>query len=216
MIIDNFDAVLESNIFWNSKNFTKGEHCYCVSILKRIKDNKDHELLKITHNIVMDNMLIYKKEDLWDKIEYIKKYCDSFNARAYISLNPVKISRLLKIFTTFCYNDLNITYETPGLLNLVNTNENFCNAAISAEELNYYLIDCDTLIPKEQNQVKQIINLGLKNDIILASFPTLHGIHYITTPFNTSFYHDNLKTMTNISAHCVPNPKVLLYYNSDC
>ena len=161
MIVDNFNAVLESNIFWNSKNFTKGEHCYCVSILKRIKDNKDHELLKITHNIVMDNMLIYKKEDLWDKIEYIKKYCDSFNARAYISLNPVKISRLLKIFTTFCYNDLNITYETPGLLNLVNTNENFCNAAISAEELNYYLIDCDTLIPKEQNQVKQIINLGL-------------------------------------------------------
>lgn len=215
MIIDNFDAVLESNIFWNPEYFKNGEHCYCASILKRIKDNSDHELIKTTHNMVMDNILIYKKEELSNKIEYIKTYCNTFNTRAYISLNPIKISTMLKSFTTFCFNDLTTAYEEPGILNLRNPNEIFNIACTRGEEIHYYLIDCDTLISKEQNQVKQIINLGRNDNIILTSFPTLHGIHYITKPFNVSYYHDNLKTMTNISAHCVPNPRVLLYYNSD-
>jgi hypothetical protein len=215
MIIDNFDKILNSNIFWNPEFFKNGEHCYCVSIMKRIKDKSEHELIKVGHNTVMDNMLIYKKEELTNKIDYIKTYCNTFNTRAYISLNPIRLSTLLKTFTIFCFNDLTIAYETPEMLNLLNTNEIFNSAAIRGEEIHYFLVDCDTLIPKEQNTVKQIINLGRKDNIILESIPTLNGVHYITTPFNISYYHDNLKTMTTISAHCVPNPRVLLYYNSN-
>lgn len=215
MIIDNFDKVLNSNIFWNPEKFKKDKHCYNVTIMKRIKDKSDHEIIKTGSNIIMDNFLVYTPEDLINRGKYIKTYCNTFNTRAYISLNPVKISVLFKILTTFCFNDLNTIYEMPGMLNINSLNEDFNIAGIRAEENYYYLVDCDTLIQKEQNKVKQIINLGRKDDIILTTFPTLNGIHFITTPFNASYYHDNLKAMTNISAHCVPNPRVLLYYNSD-
>jgi hypothetical protein len=76
------------------------------------------------------------------------------------------------------------------------------------------MADCDTLIPEEQRKVRNTINMFYEENKIVGSFPSIQGIHYIIkTPFNVNLYNENVKK-TGISAHCVPNPRVLIYYKS--
>ena len=76
------------------------------------------------------------------------------------------------------------------------------------------MADCDTVIPEEQKKVRNTINMFYDENMIVDMFPTINGIHYIIkSPFNTTLYNETIEK-SGISAHCVPNPRILIYYKS--
>jgi len=212
--VNNIDLILQSNIFWNPNIYISGKHAYCVSLIKRTKDAKDDDVMHINYNFVGDIFLVYSKEELREKMPYIITYCDMYNARAYLTLNPINLSLMYKNLTYLCLSGLNNSYEMPGMENLYNINFFMDSSILKAEVLHYQMADCDTLIPEEQRKVRNTINMFYEENKIVGSFPSIQGIHYIIkTPFNVNLYNENVKK-TGISAHCVPNPRVLIYYKS--
>lgn len=213
-IVNNIDLICQSKIFWNPDVYISGKHAYCVSLIKRIKDRKDDDIMHYTYNFVGDLFLVYSKDELQEKMPYIISYCDMYNARAYLTLNPINLSLMYKNLTYLCLSGLNNSYEMPGMENFYNTNFFMDSSIIKSEVLHYHLADCDTLIPEEQRKVRNTINMFYEENKIVDSFPSIEGIHYIIkTPFNVNLYNENVKK-TGISAHCVPNPRVLIYYKS--
>ena len=213
-IINNIDLICQSKIFWNPDIYKSGKHAYCVSIIKRMKDNMPDDIINLKYNFICDIFLIYDKESLKEKMPYIIKFCDTYNARAYLTLNPVDISLMYKNFTYMCLNGLTKSYEMPGMERFYNGNNFMDTSIINSEVLYYYMADCDTLIPEEQKKVRNTINMFYDENMIVDMFPTINGIHYIIkSPFNTTLYNETIEK-SGISAHCVPNPRILIYYKS--
>jgi hypothetical protein len=217
MIIDNFDIVLNDNkIFWNFQKYEDKEkiyYCYYITIIKRRKDPGNEDFNTIDPNQVLQTFFIYNQKELKEKRDYIIKFCEAFNARAYMSLNPINVTTFLKNLNSIYLDALNTVYKYPDIFHFYNSTKYLINAACIAEKHYYNLIDCDTLIKEEQEQVRSIINLEKDEDLILLIMPTLHGIHFITKLFDKISYNENIKK-TDISAHYIETPKVLLYYKS--
>ena len=70
-IINNIDLICQSKIFWNPDIYKSGKYAYCVSIIKRMKDNMPDDIINLKCNFICDIFLIYDKESLKEKMPYI-------------------------------------------------------------------------------------------------------------------------------------------------
>lgn len=219
MIIDNFELLANLKDFWNfNPNGTGNTHGYSVEILRRNKDQKENDVLKgvtkevFTKKDIIDIFLIYSVEELMDCKEYIIRTCNFYNARAYISVNPINPVHYLKKMIHIYFDALTTIYEYPGSLHFSHQKQHWKYACETGQETFLYMIDCDTFDEKQKNLLEKIINVGSHENKILFTIPTLNGCHYITKPFNASLLEENIK-QNNINAEYKEHPLTLLYFN---
>ena len=219
MLVDNFEVIMDKVLRFNEPGKFPTLF-YAVEIIKRKKDpgnenGKNEELI--------DLFMIYSKADMLKYQEKIKAICQENNARAYIGINATREVDFLRALTNH-YNDALISsYEHPGSVNFRSGEYIWRRCVNKVDDGKYFMIDCDTQDLNDMATVKKIIadcrgasahrgQNGQGEDKIIATIPTLNGMHFVTRHFDTGTYDQEIKK-ANIDASVKKHSLILLYTN---
>lgn len=173
---------------------------FYLQILQRKKENPElgsNSRLIRAYMIDKDHSLTYYQER-------IIRYCNEFNARAYINLSPKsKRSTAIQMLNELanCFRQNNFNY----LQRLWDS-----SAGKNGAIIKHWVIDCDYSDNVNDEVIDEIINFidqkclpeGIK---CITCIPTKNGKHIITTPFDLRRFKD---AYSDIGVH-KNNPTVL-------
>lgn len=167
-----------TNEFENSV-LDESDTYFAIELIRRGKDHPDTPAA----NYHFKNYYIRKPEDLDKYAEEIIKICDLLGLRAYVSVNyksfkQVTLNTIAELAHRITYNDYNKSYAV-----FESCSGSYCNPKNKR-----WIIDIDNCHENnsEVQYIKDIINKVCQpvGDKILYQFPTKHGVHLITTPFD--------------------------------
>ena len=157
----------------------EGDAYFAIELIRRGKDHPDTPAA----NYHFKNYYIRKPEDLDKYAEEIIKICNLLGLRAYASINyksfkQVTLNTIAELAHRITYNDYNKSYAV-----FESCSGSYCNPKNKR-----WIIDIDNCHENnsEVQYIKDIINKVCQpvGDKILYQFPTKHGVHLITTPFD--------------------------------
>ena len=203
MIVDNF------NLFKKIINLYNDDEFYFVQILIRGKDGHTEQGINGNNKNRLIKFYTIKSADHLAQVEEeIKAICNAINGRAYI--HPTKRS-----FNAVAKECLRITTEmflsenTVGLKGAYST---ACGKSyITADKKFVVDLDGENASQKKAAEIFNYINEEcepLNKNKVCYHIYTAHGIHLITTPFNTEKF---LQYFSDIDVH--KNNPTLLYFN---
>ena len=167
-----------TNEFENSV-LDESDTYFAIELIRRGKDHPDTPAA----NYHFKNYYIRKPEDLDKYAEEIIKICNLLGLRAYASVNyksfkQVTLNTIAELAHRITYNDYNKSYAV-----FESCSGSYCNPKNKR-----WIIDIDNCHENnsEVQYIKDIINKVCQpvGDKILYQFPTKHGVHLITTPFD--------------------------------
>ena len=203
MIVDNFE------VFKKIINPLNDDEFYFVQILIRGKDGHTEQGINGNNKNRLIKFYTIKSADHLAQVEEeIKAICNAINGRAYI--HPTKRS-----FNAVAKECLRITTEmflsenTVGLKGAYST---ACGKSyITADKKFVVDLDGENASQKKAAEIFNYINEEcepLNKNKVCYHIYTAHGIHLITTPFNTEKF---LQYFSDIDVH--KNNPTLLYFN---
>lgn len=185
-MINNFDLILPL------LRFEFGTHH--VQILQRSKDGNDKS------SRLVAKWFVSSKEKLLFLETAIKSLCNSYNARAYIGINPKKDEMVLWKMLENVTERLKTKSFSP--FNVVSSAHDSCNGNGGK----YWIIDVDDLEINKGDLYAEINKCkGGSTVNTITEIPTKNGYHIITHPFDTS----QIKFPNEVSVH--KNNMTLLY-----
>lgn len=203
MIVDNF------NLFKKILNPYNDDEFYFVQILIRGKDGHTEQGVNGSNKNRLIKFYTIKSAEHLAKVENeIKAICNAVNGRAYI--HPTKRS-----FNAVSKECLRITTEmflSENVIGLKGAYSTVCGKFYITSDKKF-IIDLDGE-NASQEKIKEVIDYityncePLNQNKFCYSVPTAHGIHLITTPFNTLKF---LQHFSGIDVH--KNNPTLLYFN---
>ena len=203
MIVDNF------NVFKKIINTLNDDEFYFVQILIRGKDG--HTELGINGNNKNRLIKFYtiKSAEHLEKVENeIKSICNAVNARAYI--HPTK--RSFKAVSKECLKATVEMFLSENNMGLKGAYSTACGKSYITSDKKF-VIDLDDE-NTSQEKIKEIVDYitnecePLSHNKLCYRVDTAHGMHLITTPFNTAKFYQKFP---DIDVH--KNNPTLLYFN---
>ena len=174
-----------------------------------IQRKKDIPTLHKSENLIRD-YYIKSGEHLLNKWEEITKMADTFQARVYVNISPVSltktaISLLRKITDTFEYEQWN---KLPHSFRSVISNEKGI--------LKRFIVDFDSPDYEIFLEMKSYFEEYFPESKIEEIIPTKSGWHMICTPFDTGLFGEWITwgyKQKGIVVDVLKNQPTLLYYN---
>lgn len=200
---DNFNIISENFLFKEDlRPEIAGDWFYMVQIMTRTKDTGERP----KH---IRTMFVESREYLMSHKDIIVKLCETFNARAYISVNPSSY----KTCTTKAFKELADIVENGTYKKLLSLSETLAGKYCAAGEHKRWIVDLDDIkTPEEAKPFIEFIlneyNEGkgkVSGEVLFV--PTVNGSHLLVTPFDT---RDFKKKWPEIEIH--RNNPTILYY----
>ena len=203
MIVDNF------NVFKKIINTLNEDEFYFVQILIRGKDGHTEPGINGNNKNRLIKFYTIKSAEHLEKVENeIKSICNAVNARAYI--HPTK--RSFKAVSKECLKatvEMFLSENNTGLKGAYST---ACGKSYITSDKKF-VIDLDDE-NASQEKIKEIVDYitnecePLSHNKLCYRVDTAHGMHLITTPFNTAKF---CQKFPGIDVH--KNNPTLLYFN---
>lgn len=189
MEINNLDKIKELLVFKSGKN-NSPEIYYFIQVIQRRKDNPEMEGSEYQRGC----WFITSIKDLEKHWPRIKKTCDDFNARAYISLTPRSLEKLgkkclLEYSNRVVTGDYSRVYDIPKKAALSDYTIQ-CRGLIDKPR---WIIDIDNIDHFEG--IKDILSEGITK--ILKVLQTPGGIHLVVEAFNPRKLQKFTKSFSN-------------------
>lgn len=167
------------------------EYSYDVQILRRGKDHPDLS----SANWCVKSLCIHGKNSLIKHTDEIIKFCQTFGARAYISLmrrsNRKCMENAVKCFAERLYNGDNKRPEAIWWHAVGTTNP----------EEKIWIIDIDLKDWNTVQKVKEYIEERRPNKNIISIIPTINGYHIVCHPFDCSKFYNEFPSDVEIKRH---------------
>ena len=203
MIVDNF------NVFKKIINTLNEDEFYFVQILIRGKDGHTEPGINGNNKNRLIKFYTIKSAEHLEKVENeIKSICNAVNARAYI--HPTK--RSFKAVSKECLKATVEMFLSENNIGLKGAYSTACGKSyITADKK--FVIDLDNE-NASQEKIKEIVDYitnecePLSHNKLCYRVDTAHGMHLITTPFNTARFYQKFP---DIDVH--KNNPTLLYFN---
>ena len=203
MIVDNF------NVFKKIINTLNEDEFYFVQILIRGKDGHTEPGINGNNKNRLIKFYTIKSAEHLERVENeIKSICNAVNARAYI--HPTK--RSFKAVSKECLKATVEMFLSENNMGLKGAYSTACGKSyITADKK--FVIDLDDE-NASQEKIKEIVDYitnecePLSHNKLCYRVDTAHGMHLITTPFNTAKF---CQKFPGIDVH--KNNPTLLYFN---
>lgn len=203
MIVDNF------NIFKKIINPLNEDEFYFIQILIRGKDGHTESGINGNNKNRLIKFYTIKSAEHLEKVENeIKVICNAVNGRAYI--HPTK--RSFKAVSKECLRVTTEMFLSENNMGLKGAYSTACGKSyITADKK--FVVDLDGE-NASQEKINEVIDYmtnecePLNQNKFCYSVPTAHGVHLITTPFNTAKFSQRFP---DIDVH--KNNPTLLYFN---
>lgn len=204
-IVDNFDLIEFLMGFNNSNEF------YFLQIIQRKKDGNVTQVANNGYRTVK-TYYIYSKEQLRAKENKIKELCLRNNARAYITLNRRNANEVA----------LASIQEYAKLVSEGNAFQGYrvydsaCGQTRARDYKAQWIVDVDTKDEKEISKIIDIVNScrGQEDNKIKAIIPTVHGVHLLTSGFDSRQFAQELAIRNMDPIDIQKDNPTLLYYAS--
>ena len=203
MIVDNF------NLFKKILNPHNDDEFYFVQILIRGKDGHTEQGVNGNNkNRLIKFYTIKSAEHLARVEEEIKAICNAVNGRAYI--HPTK--RSFEAVGKECLRITTETFLSENNIGLKGAYSTACGKSYITSDKKF-IIDLDDE-NASQEKIKEIVDYitnecePLSHNKLCYHVNTAHGVHLITTPFNTAKFSQRF---SDIDVH--KNNPTLLYFN---
>lgn len=203
MIVDNF------NLFKKILNPFKDDEFYFVQILIRGKDGHTEQGVNGNNKNRLIKFYTIKSADHLARVEEeIKAICNAVNGRAYI--HPTK--RSFENVGRECLRTTTETFLSENNIGLKGAYSTACGKSYIIADKKF-IVDLDDE-NASQEKIKEVIDYmtyecePLNQNKCCYRVPTAHGIHLITTPFNTAKFSQHFP---DIDIH--KNNPTLLYFN---
>lgn len=178
MIVDNFDKIIPLCRFDKDK-----QNIVLVWLVQRNKDG--HSVNGKNKNRTIKSYYFQSAEQLEHSREEIMSLCSEFHCRAYISLNPKPIINVLFTLQVLCIEHIRQMMVTKQGISLKGMLDSAV-AKTGGDGDKWWVIDVDTTSDSEVYKYRQLIENARSGHEynIIATIPTLHGLHFITYPFD--------------------------------
>lgn len=203
MIVDNF------NVFKKIINTLNKDEFYFVQILIRGKDGHTEPGINGNNKNRLIKFYTIKSAEHLEKVENeIKSICNAVNARAYI--HPTK--RSFKAVSKECLKATVEMFLSENNIGLKGAYSTACGKSYITSDKKF-VIDLDDE-NASQEKIKEIVDYitnecePLSHNKLCYRVDTAHGMHLITTPFNTARFYQKFP---DIDVH--KNNPTLLYFN---
>ena len=203
MIVDNF------NVFKKIINTLNDDEFYFVQILIRGKDGHTEPGINGNNKNRLIKFYTIKSAEHLEKVENeIKSICNAVNARAYI--HPTK--RSFKAVSKECLKATVEMFLSENNMGLKGAYSTACGKSYITSDKKF-VIDLDNE-NASQEKIKEIVDYitnecePLSHNKLCYRVDTAHGMHLITTPFNTAKFYQKFP---DIDVH--KNNPTLLYFN---
>lgn len=203
MIVDNF------NVFKKIINTLNDDEFYFVQILIRGKDGHTEPGINGNNKNRLIKFYTIKSAEHLEKVENeIKSICNAVNARAYI--HPTK--RSFKAVSKECLKATVEMFLSENNMGLKGAYSTACGKSYITSDKKF-VIDLDDE-NASQEKIKEIVDYitnecePLSHNKLCYRVDTAHGMHLITTPFNTAKFYQKFP---DIDVH--KNNPTLLYFN---
>ena len=203
MIVDNF------NVFKKIINTLNDDEFYFVQILIRGKDGHTEPGINGNNKNRLIKFYTIKSAEHLEKVENeIKSICNAVNARAYI--HPTK--RSFKAVSKECLKATVEMFLSENNIGLKGAYSTACGKSYITSDKKF-IIDLDGE-NASQEKIKEIVDYitnecePLNHNKLCYHVNTAHGVHLITTPFNTAKFSQRFPS---IDVH--KNNPTLLYFN---
>ena len=203
MIVDNF------NVFKKIINTLNEDEFYFVQILIRGKDGHTESGINGNNKNRLIKFYTIKSAEHLEKVENeIKSICNAVNARAYI--HPTK--RSFKAVSKECLKATVEMFLSENNMGLKGAYSTACGKSYITSDKKF-VIDLDDE-NASQEKIKEIVDYitnecePLSHNKLCYRVDTAHGMHLITTPFNTAKFYQKFP---DIDVH--KNNPTLLYFN---
>lgn len=193
--VDNFKLLKEKGLVQSCP----GEF-YSVRILQRNKDRGEG-------NHLIRSFEILDQKHLDQREELIKKFCDTFHARAYINLTrrsyrAVASAMLRRVVAAF----------SSGTYNLGRAWDSACGERTKSTDQKKFVVDVDEDFVEDLEEIKELIDKKSApwsdETKIICEIPTVSGVHLITKPFDPGL-------VEAFGCEVKKNSPTLLYCNLD-
>ena len=203
--VDNFELISRTLLFKEDlRPEIADDVFYMVQIMTRSKDTGE----KPKH---IRTMFVESREYLWSHKDMIVKLCETFNARAYISVNPSSYKKCV----LGSFNELATMVNDEhyrGILSLPETMAGMYTNPLGKEHKKW-VVDLDDLRTEEEVRpfvdfIMNEYNEGkgrVSGEIIVV--PTVSGSHLLVTPFDKRRFKER---WPGILIH--ENSPTILYY----
>ena len=201
--VDNFDIISQTFLFKEDlRPEIAGDWFYMVQIMTRTKDTNE----KPKH---IRTMFVESREYLLSHKDIIIKLCETFNARAYISVNPSSY----KTCAIKAFKELADIVENGNYKGLLSLPETLAGKYCAAGEYKRWIVDLDGVKTPEDAQpyinfIMNEYNEGrgrVSGEVIFV--PTVNGSHLLVTPFDMRGFR---KQWPEFEIH-KDNPTILYY-----
>ena len=203
MIVDNF------NVFKKIINTLNEDEFYFVQILIRGKDGHTEPGINGNNKNRLIKFYTIKSAEHLERVENeIKSICNAVNARAYI--HPTK--RSFKAVSKECLKATVEMFLSENNMGLKGAYSTACGKSYITSDKKF-VIDLDDE-NASQEKIKEIVDYitnecePLSHNKLCYRVDTAHGMHLITTPFNTAKF---CQKFPGIDVH--KNNPTLLYFN---
>ena len=203
MIVDNFE------VFKKIINPLNDDEFYFVQILIRGKDGHTEQGVNGSNKNRLIKFYTIKSAEHLEKVEEeIKAICNAINGRAYI--HPTK--RSFKAVSKECLKATVEMFLSENNMGLKGAYSTACGKSYITSDKKF-VIDLDDE-NASQEKIKEIVYYitnqcePLSHNKLCYCVNTAHGIHLITTPFNTARFYQKFP---DIDIH--KNNPTLLYFN---
>lgn len=203
--VDNFDRISEILLFKEDlRPEIANDVFYMVQIMTRTKDTGEKP--RIIHT-----MFVESRDYLMSHKDFIVKYCEAFNARAYININPSSYKKcVLGAFSELAVMAENERYR--GILSLPETMAGSYTNPIG-KEVKKWVVDLDDL--RTEEEVRPFVDFIMneynegKREFPgeINVLPTVSGSHLLVTPFDKRRFKER---WPNVVIH--ENSPTILYY----
>lgn len=217
MVLDNKNLFIEylKDRKFPEKNIQEHYYYFTVKVCRINKDFRTDENPYPKMDWSIKTFRFYSIEGFEHYWEEIRTLCKTFRARAYFSVNPKnKRTIVLKVLQRMAACLEQIDFGNPWTIYESEESQNGVSPKL-------FVIDIDNTGPCSciVNDIKSIINNNCRPleriDKVLAVFPTVSGVHLITSAFSK----ENLAEECLLRNITVPeiqsNGISLLYYNDE-
>jgi hypothetical protein len=205
MKVDNFELFSQALLFKEDlRSDLAADVFYMVQIMTRTKDTGEKP--KHIHTLFVES-----REYLMSHKDMIVKLCETFNARAYINVNPSSYKKCV----LGAFSELSMMVENEKYRGILSLPETMAGAYTNplGKEHKKWVVDLDDLRTEEEIRpfIDFIMNAynesgrGDSGEIVVV--PTVSGSHLLVTPFDKRGFKDR---WPNILIH--ENSPSILYY----
>lgn len=203
--IDNFDIISKTFLFKEDLIPEIADDCfYMVQIKTRSKDTGEKP--KLIHTLFVES-----REYLLSHKDMIVKFCETFNARAYISVNPSSYKKCV----LGSFNKLSTMVNNGHYHGILSLPEKVAGEYTNplGKEHKKWVVDLDGLMTEDEARpfVDFIMNeyneSRDKTSGEITIIPTVNGSHLIATPFDKRGFK---KRWPDVQIH--ENNPTILYY----